>query len=66
MNLRMLITNLRLSHKVLFILAIIFWIALFIVLIKYALKWDNERYLRAQAKSPSGIVEDRSPEQYHP
>jgi len=60
----MFITNLRLSHKVLIIFVSVFWIALFVILIKCALKWDHEKQLESQ--DMYGNVADNSPEQHYP
>ncbi len=49
--------------KLFYIIMIPFWVAVYIVGIKFAIKWDNKKYLEAQDKY--GYVNDVSPEAYY-
>jgi hypothetical protein len=52
------------KQKLFIFSASLFWIIIYIIFIKNAIRWDNESYYKAQAIY--GTVEDRSPEQLYP
>jgi hypothetical protein len=52
------------KQKLFIFSASLFWIVVYIIFMKNAIRWDNESYYKAQAIY--GIVEDRSPEQLYP
>ena len=51
-------------HNSFYIITTVFWIAVYCVFMKYALKWDNEKKL--EAEDMYGQVDDRSAEAYYP
>ncbi len=55
-----------LKSRIFYIITVPIWCIILFVFMKYAVKWDNESYLKAQANSPMGIVEDRSPGAMYP
>ena len=52
------------SRNSFYIITTVFWIAVYCVFMKYALKWDKEKQLEAQDMYSQ--VDDKSPEAYYP
>jgi len=59
------ILRLPIKKRIQFFVLSFLWTALIITFIYYGLRWDKERYEKAKARNPLGIVEDKSPEQYY-